>query len=184
MTIDFKPQERPFLLIYNFIDCFAFKRRHEIFEYVIKENICFDDDTYLKVHPLDRNYSLIIRNSDEKNEMKMVERYEKSVFHDQFLVDFYNASKVFDGRLEGVTISAALGLERSGKQFGYFIAGRHLCRQEISLTNWTKMCDIEDISDWIDCSNVEESSNLASKIWPISMIEVIITFFVVIVSAF
>ena len=58
----------------------------------------------------------------------------------------------FDGSLEGVPITAAFNWTKHGKEFVYFFAGRQLCRQEISTTDWVPMCDIEDIADLIDRS--------------------------------
>ena len=59
----------------------------------------------------------------------------------------------FDGSLEGIPITAAFNWMQSGKQYIYMFAGRHLCRQEISQTDWVSMCNITDIADWLNCSN-------------------------------
>ena len=61
-------------------------------------------------------------------------------------------TKPFEGSLEGVPITAALKWDHSEKDFVYLFAGRHLCRQEISPTNWVPMCNITDIADWLSCS--------------------------------
>ena len=70
----------------------------------------------------------------------------------------------FDGLLEGVAITAAFNWTQLDKEFVYLFAGRHLCRQEISF-QWVPMCEIQDISDWINCSKdvPEYGSTLGPK---------------------
>ena len=57
----------------------------------------------------------------------------------------------FEGLLESVAITAAFNWTQSDKQLVYFFAGRHLCKQEISETDWVPMCNITDIADWVNC---------------------------------
>ena len=87
--------------------------------------------------------------------------------------------ELFDGRLKGIPITAALGLEHFGKQFVVFFAGRHLCKQEISETNWTNVCNIEDIADWIDCSEHEDVG--PSRLWIIVIVVVVIIIVVTVI---
>ena len=116
----------------KYIDCFTYKK---------VDSLCLINDTnfYLAEYFTKGKYILIIQN---KTQMKLVE--EQSLDR---------GIELFDGKLKGVSITAAVDLEHSGKQFVVFFAGRHLCKQEISRTNWTKLCDIEDIADWIDCTD-------------------------------
>ena len=114
----------------QYIDCLYFIKLSQV--------MCLSDDPYFHLQQ-DSNkslhYKLMIQN---KTQMKMVEEKEESM--DEGI-------ELFDGRLKGVPISAAIDFDDYGRQLVYFFAGRHLCRQEIHPTNWTKMCDIEDISD-------------------------------------
>ena len=80
----------------------------------------------------------------------------------------------FDGKLNGIAITAAMNRIISGKEYVYMFAGRNLCRQEIS-TKWIPMCDIEDIADWIYCSkDIDNNKTL--------LILVIVLVIIVIVS--
>ena len=74
-------------------------------------------------------------------------------------LDYIN-TEPFNGSLEGIPITAAFNWTQYRKQYLYMFAGRHLCRQQISQTNWFPICDIEDISDLvIDCLNKTKETN-------------------------
>ena len=168
MTIDLKLRDHPNPLHDKYIDCLRFKGL----------TLCLSDDTYFHLKHFafrsERNFSLeLIRDSNGKIELKMVEGKDQSLD---------NETEYFDGRLKGISISAALDLKLSGKQFFYLFAGRYLCRQVINETDWTQMCEIEDISDWINCplfpAPKDEGS---SKIWLIAMIVAIIVIVVMVI---
>ena len=90
-----------------------------------------------------QKYSLIERNDSQ---MKIIQS-------NRFEVN----TKPFDGTIRGVAITAAFNWTQSDKEFVYFFAGRHLCRQEISL-KWVAMCEIQDISDLvIGCSHEDQN---------------------------
>ena len=81
---------------------------------------------------------LFLRYSNDKMSVKV------SDFDD----DYYN----FKSQLNGHRISAATDVTLNDTTFVYLFAGRMLCRQELS-EQFVKVCDIEDIADWIDCTN-------------------------------
>ena len=72
---------------------------------------------------------------------------KKSVKVTDFDDDYYN----FKSQLNGHRISAATDVTLNDTTFVYLFAGRMLCRQELS-EQFVKVCDIEDIADWIGCS--------------------------------
>ena len=59
----------------------------------------------------------------------------------------------FESKLKGHPITAAFDRRLNNKTFVYLFAGRMLCRQELS-EKFVKVCDIEDIADWIDCKYI------------------------------
>ena len=89
-------------------------------------------------------------------------------------------TKPFEGSLEGVPITAALKWDHSEKDFVYFFAGRHLCRQEISPTNWVPMCNITDIADWLSCSGSNTADEDGSSATLVILLLLAFVIFVVI----
>ena len=64
----------------------------------------------------------------------------------------------FESQLNGHRISAATDVTLNNKTFVYLFAGRMLCRQELN-EQFVKVCDIEDIADWIDCSDITQKGD-------------------------
>ena len=78
-----------------------------------------------------------------------------------------NNTEPFDGSLEGIPITAAFNWTQSRKEYVYMFAGRHLCKQEISETNWVPMCNITDISNLIiDCTQDRTQGNHQTSVGP------------------
>ena len=96
-----------------------------------------DDNFY------DYKYRFLITTEGNEKRIKFNELYDMT----------YEDTYFFDGKLDGIAVTAALSYNESDKDFILFFAGRRLCKQEISRTNWLKMCDIVDIADWIDCTD-------------------------------
>ena len=68
------------------------------------------------------------------------------------LIKINNSIDGFGDKLKGHEITAATDVTLNDTTFVYLFAGRMLCRQELS-EQFVKVCDIEDIADWIDCAN-------------------------------
>ena len=117
------------------IDCFSLKPFPDY-------DICLRNDTengvYFNHFRSYGNYYHLIKGKDRQ--MKLIESTQLE-----------NISEPFDGTLEGIPITAAYNWTQSDKEFLYFFAGRHLCRQEINQNDWVPMCDIEDIANWVKC---------------------------------
>ena len=87
-------------------------------------------------------------------------------------------TKPFDGTLEGVPITAAFNWTQSGKQLVYFFAGRHLCKQEISETDWVPMCNIKDIADLVIGCTADEDGSALTYVIVLVVIVLIVVFIV------
>ena len=67
------------------------------------------------------------------------------------VTEFNDLFHHFESQLNGHPITAATDIRLNDTTFVYLFAGRMLCRQELS-EKFVKVCDIEDIADWIDCT--------------------------------
>ena len=126
----------------DLIDCVTLSNKvSRKVRFCLKNNISIG--FYLDDNFYDYKYRFLITTEGNEKRIKFNELYDMT----------YEDTYFFDGKLDGIAVTAALSYNESDKDFILFFAGRRLCKQEISRTNWLKMCDIVDIADWIDCTD-------------------------------
>ena len=118
-----------------------------------------------------------IKSKDSKPLFLRYSNDKKSVKVTDFDDDYYN----FKSQLNGHRISAATDVTLNDTTFVYLFAGRMLCRQELS-EQFVKVCDIEDIADWIDCP--EDISDISDNIDTLLIVlGILVTFVLVLIIA-
>ena len=119
---------------------------------ILIDRLVIEDVLYsLNVLPSDN--SLLFYNHNKSRELHL--KYSDDGSDVKLFVN--NIDKDFENHLNGTQITAAFDIIRNNKTFVYLFAGRMLCRQELS-KEFVKVCDIEDIANWIDCPEITETT--------------------------